>query len=96
MIDFLNSLENQSTEQDELTQAIPLVLSESTNENRLIKQELLRQSEDLQEMRIQVAGALYLIQNTIGMDKYLELTTTFNELVANKLKNPTEPSVMVL
>lgn len=93
MTDFLASLDEPTqAEQDQLSQAIPLVLSELANENHLIKQELLRQSQDLHELRIQVAGALFLLQKSLGQEQYGELTGQFNELVANQLKNPTGPS----
>ena len=87
MTDFLDSLDAQPTEQD-LAEALPLVLSELANENHLIKQELLRQSQDLHELRLQIAGALYLLQQTVGQDKYVALVGEFNALVADKLKTP--------
>jgi len=92
MTDFLDSLNDQDPTQEDLQATIPLMLVELASDNSLLKQELFRQIQEVQQLRIHAALALYLVEKTIGKDKYAEIVGEFNIAVANKLKNPTEGS----
>lgn len=91
MTDFLDSL-NKEPSQEDLQAAIPLVLTELVHENNLIKQELFAQKQEVQHLRIHAALALYLIEKTIGKDRYAEIVGEFNVALAEKLKHVSEPA----
>jgi len=89
MTDFFDSLNNEPSQED-LQAAIPLALAQLVNENNLVKQELFRQAQELQQLRVHAALSLFLVEKTIGAERYAEIVVLFNEAVSVKLNTQAE------